>query len=337
MTEYQRQPTFQRNQALEELLAEINTLLAPAEQQLLEKVTTPQLPTIIVVGAPRSGTTLMMQWLASLGYFAYPTNLLSRFFGAPAIGAKIQLLLTDPRYNFNDEFFDFAVPVDFESNLGKTRGVLAPNEFWYFWRRFIPNKEPRPLSDEELTLVDGEGLVAELAAIESVFKKPFAMKGHIMEFNIPFLFQILPKALFIYIRRHPLYNIQSLLEAREKYYGTREGWYSVKPAEYDILKDLSPIEQVTGQVFYTNQAIQKGLESINPDNVISIKYEDFCEAPAKVFELIKYHFSLLGNPLNVNYQGPKHFEVRNNIRLSSEEVRIIVASYERFSGEKLQV
>ena len=337
MPEHQRQPVFQRNQALEELLAEINTLLAPAEKQLVEKVTVPQHPTIIVVGAPRSGTTLLMQWLASLGYFAYPTNLLSRFFGAPAVGAKIQLLLTDPRYNFNDEFFDFSTPVAFESNLGKTQGVLAPNEFWYFWRRFIPNEEPRPLSDEELKAIDGEGLVAELAAIESVFEKPFAMKGLIMEFNIPSLFHILPKALFINIRRHPLYNIQSLLEAREKYYGTRQGWYSVKPAEYEMLKGLHPIEQVTGQVYYTNRAIQQGLDQIHPSNVISIRYEDFCAAPSDLFNLIRSHFTLLGDSLNGEYQGPTQFEPRNHLRLSDNEIAMIMASYERFSGEKLSV
>ena len=51
---------------------------------------------VFVVGALRSGTTLFTQWLATTGLTAYPTNLLSRFYGAPLVGAKIQQLLTDP-------------------------------------------------------------------------------------------------------------------------------------------------------------------------------------------------------------------------------------------------
>ena len=37
---------------------------------------------VLVVGGPRSGSTVMMQWLASSGVFAYPSNLLSRFYRA---------------------------------------------------------------------------------------------------------------------------------------------------------------------------------------------------------------------------------------------------------------
>ena len=33
----------------------------------------------------------------------YPTNILARFFGAPVVGAQIQLLLTDPRYKYRNE------------------------------------------------------------------------------------------------------------------------------------------------------------------------------------------------------------------------------------------
>ena len=98
-----------------------------------------------------------MQWLANTGAVAYPTNILSRFFGAPVIGAQIQLLLTDPRYNFRDEIHDFNGTISFHSDIGKTRGALNPNEFWHFWRRFLPFGELDWLPDEELfRVVDDE-------------------------------------------------------------------------------------------------------------------------------------------------------------------------------------
>lgn len=137
--EINRVEKFKRNNSLEEFLKEINNDLWNTEEKLLIKKT-PEYPLIFVMGPLRSGSTLMTQWLANLG-FAYPTNLMSRFYKAPIIASKIQMLLTDERYNYRNEIRDFNSGIDFSSENGKTRGALAPNEFWYFWRRFLPFKE----------------------------------------------------------------------------------------------------------------------------------------------------------------------------------------------------
>src|SRR4030095_4024262 len=110
-----------------------------------------------------------MQWLANTGVVSYPTNILSRFFGAPVIGAQIQCLLTKPPYNFRNELLDFNSAIPFESEVGKTRGALSPNEFWYFWRRFLPFGELDWLPDEHLMeVVDRKQLVAELTGLTRV-------------------------------------------------------------------------------------------------------------------------------------------------------------------------
>ena len=192
-----RRPEFQRNQKLEDLLNELELVLSPVEEELLEDFRVPKFPILLLIGGPRTGSTVFMQWLANLGVFSYPTNLLSRFFYAPYIGAKIQILLTDPAYSYKNEIFNFSNDINFKSDLGKTAGALAPNDFWYFWRRFIPNKIPRYISNIEEKTINGEKFVAEIAAMESVFKKPFAMKAMILEQNIPFLSKLFEKAIFI--------------------------------------------------------------------------------------------------------------------------------------------
>src|SRR4249919_71291 len=144
-----RSAPMQRNPALERLLAELNDAL-PAAQAVLSVDTEDRHAKVFLLGAMRSGTTLYMQWLASTGQFAYPSNLLSRFYGAPLVGAKLQQLLTDPAYNFRNEILDFNAPLDFRSENGKTTGALAPNEFWYFWRRFFPSLADGDCSDELL-------------------------------------------------------------------------------------------------------------------------------------------------------------------------------------------
>ncbi|HRX04698.1 MAG TPA: sulfotransferase, partial [Anaerolineae bacterium] len=142
----ERQPEHRRNPRLEALLDEISGLLGPVESEVAARYHMPAYPVVLVMGLPRCGSTLTMQWLAASGRFGYPSNLLSRFYAAPYVGARIQQLLTDPQFSFGDELHDLASAVGFDSTLGKTRGALAPNEFWYFWRRFIPNVEPRKLT-----------------------------------------------------------------------------------------------------------------------------------------------------------------------------------------------
>ena len=143
-------------------------MLAPVESDLAKKFKSPKYPLVFIVGCGRSGTTLMMQWLANSSLFAYPSNLISRFYEAPYLGAKIQQLLLDPAYNFNDEICDFSVDFDFNSKLGKTRGALAPNEFWYFWRRFFNFGEIQYLPVDSLENVDTDTFLSEISAFESV-------------------------------------------------------------------------------------------------------------------------------------------------------------------------
>lgn len=336
--EFKRTKQFSRNEKLESLLKQINGLLGPVEERVIKNYRMPKYPVIFIVGAPRSGSTLMMQWLAQTCRFAYPTNLLSRFYRSPYIGALIQRLLTDPEFDFNHEFFDVSSEMSFYSDLGKTRGALAPNEFWYFWRRFFPYGEIQYLDEESLAKVDAVRFVAELAAVESVFDKPLAMKGLIINWNIPYVSNLLDQILFIYITRHPLYNAQSLLEARVKYYGNRRGWYSFKPQEYEKLKKLDPFDQVAGQVYFTNKSIDQGLSEIGRARWLHLSYENLCESPHKVFAQILAKLENLGMEIgNWEYEGPEDFQPSNRVRLPEEECQAIIAAYKRFSGTDLTI
>ncbi len=220
MNRESRIEAFDRNPTLETLLAEINGRLTPANNAMTGDSGDERLPKIFIHGALRSGTTLFMQWLAQTGLAAYPTNLLSRFYGAPLIGARIQQLLTDPRYNFRDEILDFNSEIGFGSENGKTKGALSPNEFWYFWRRFLPFDELDYATGDTL-LRHGrlDGLRDELNGLANVFERPFALKAMIMNQNIPELAAKFDQALFVHIQREPAFNIQSAIEARKRQHG----------------------------------------------------------------------------------------------------------------------
>ncbi|OIN12140.1 sulfotransferase [Oceanisphaera psychrotolerans] len=275
----QRTEQFSRVSDLEALLTELNGNLVCVNEKYLNDASE-RYSKVFVIGPLRSGTTLFTQWLASSGLVAYPTNLLSRFFGAPLVGAKIQQLLTDPRYNFRNEILDFNSDINFSSDNGKTKGALAPNEFWYFWRRFLPFDELDYLPPKELLeKANLAGFRDELNALANIFEKPFAMKGMIMNQNIPELAQQFEKPLFIWIHRDPVFNIQSALEARKRQYGDINTWYSFKIKEYPELKNLDPLESVAGQIAAINRSVEQGIADLPDHKKLIVQYEDFCQRP----------------------------------------------------------
>lgn len=283
----EREPSFQRNQALEKLLGELNDALEPAESLLLDSALSQEekKPPVFVFGPLRSGTTLFMQWLASTGSFAYPSNLLSRFYRAPLVGAMIQLMLTDSRYGFRDEMAGIEAQVNYESDNGKTRGILAPNEFWYFWRRFLPFADRDWATDEELhRRVDTDTLKKEVVGLGQLFQKPFAMKAMILNYNIPFLASVFPEAIFIQLRRDPVTNVASVLEARRRQYGREDVWYSFKIPEYETLAEMPPLPQCAGQIHFNNLAISKAMQKIEECRRMVVDYENFCERPEHYYD-----------------------------------------------------
>lgn len=309
---------YARVSALEALLKDLNGNLASANEKYLED-SSERYSKIFLMGPHRSGSTLFMQWLASSGLVAYPTNLLSRFFGAPLVGAKIQQLLTDPRYNFRNEILDFSTDINFSSDNGKTKGALAPNEFWYFWRRFLPFDELDYMPAKELReKANLEGLRDELNTLANIFEKPFAMKAMIMNQNIPQLAEQFGKPLFVWIRRDPIFNIQSALEARKRQYGDIKTWYSFKIREFPELKDLDPLESVTGQIFEINRSVERDIEKLPEHQKLVVQYEDFCKRPEYYYHEIvrclkeQKNSGLTEAPL---YTGETHFSNTNVWRL----------------------
>lgn len=313
-----REKAFKRNNNLESLLHNMNELLHCSEMAALNSYCdrAEDHSIVFLMGPLRSGTTLFMQWLANSGLISYPSNLLSRFYGAPVIGALIQLLLTDPRFNFRNEILDFNSTIPFESENGKTKGALSPNEFWYFWRRFLPFGELDWLPDEELgRVVDCDKLIAEFSTLTKVFGKPFALKSMILNYNIPFLDAIFEKALFVYMKRDPLANVASILEARKRQLGSERAWYSFKIPEYPYLKDLEPIQQCAGQLHYINKAVTKGMCSVTESRKLVVQYEDFCGCPREIFDQLMQKLGLRA----IEYCGPENFQVRREDDLPNRE------------------
>lgn len=310
-----RTAEFARNTDLETLLTVLGEDLGAAEEQAVQpyRGQVPALPPVFVMGPPRCGSTLFTQWLAATGHFSYPTNLLSRFWVAPIVGARIQELLTNSKYDFRNELYDLQYKADFSSNHGKTEGALAPNEFWYFWRRFMLTDDYQSRAELE-KVIDVDILRGELAGITSVLGKPFATKGMIFNEHIPLIADIIPNAIFVWIKRCPEFNVQSLLKARQRQYGDMAQWYSFRIRDYPILSELPPVESVCGQIASIHNSIESGLNGLPSERTLSVDYARFCQEPNLVYRALAERLDAAGYALPA-YAGPTSFEVRDQWRL----------------------
>jgi len=289
-TSEQRRTEHQRLAGLEAVLGDLADAIGPGGDALAQRTPAPRKPVLLLTGTARSGSTVTMWWLARSGAFAVPSNLMSRFWRAPAVGALVERLLFDPALDFRGEL---SLPAEasqsaaYHSDIGKTRGPTSPHEFWYFWRHFLGLGNPPTLGESGRRDADAEGFSAHLGALEAAKGKPVALKALIASWELPFIAEVLPTAHFLDLSRDPLQTMRSLLKTRERFYGDRARWYSFLLPEMEGVSELSPEEQVAVQVRMTRAAIDAGLAAIHPDRVLRMDYERLCAEPGATWAVLR--------------------------------------------------
>jgi LPS sulfotransferase NodH len=324
-----------KNSKLDDLIFKINNLLAPVEEESIEKLDSQisdNYPTLFLIGTPRSGSTLFMQWIASTGAFAYPSNFMSRFNRSPYISALIYEMVTNTDYQYRDEFADISHNIDFNSSIGKTSGFMSPHEFWYFWTRFIEFPEI-PFSEEEFSRnFDFNMFQKELKCLKHVFQKPFFMKAHIIVWYLESISKLCKNTIYVHLKRDPIDSIRSLIKARERWTGNLQEWFTMKPREYVTLQKMDPIHQVTGQIYFINREIENKKHFFG-NEYLPVNYEEFCRDPESVFYAISEKISAFLPQFKIpQYQSVKYFQVSNPESEIDEEIRKAYGYFENKYG-----
>ena len=86
-SDHNRKDEYKKVDIQEHVLEIMNKTLLPTEIELIEKFEKPKLPVIFIVGAQRSGTTLLMQLMTQYFELSYPNNFIARYWDSPYIGA----------------------------------------------------------------------------------------------------------------------------------------------------------------------------------------------------------------------------------------------------------
>lgn len=298
-----RLPEHERIAALEDALKELNGLMLDAES-LDTRPSPPVGAVVFIVGCARSGTTLLLQWLAASGKFEYPTNLMSRIYGSPRAGLLLQRILVD--FDAKAEILPpEARTVPYTSELGKTSGASSPHEYWYWWRRFFLIDELQTLDDRALTPTVRQSFLRELGAF-SRYGRPAAMKAMILNWHLPLLASLVPSSIFVHVRRDVASNAASLLDSRRRMYGNTARWYSFKPPQFPLLAVEPPEVQVVSQVLSTQAAVERGLSTVSADRCFTVDHSAFCQAPDDTWNELRWRLRLHDRDIGP-YHGPKHF------------------------------
>jgi hypothetical protein len=304
---------YKKNETQEQILEIMNQTLHKEELELINKFGKPKLPIIFIIGAQRSGTTVLMQLLSQLFDLSYPNNFIARYWNVPYIGASLYKSLTNNSSENN---------LDLTSDLGYTKGLEGPHEFSYFWKKWFPWES---WEEKNFNKFDYSIIQKQLAAWESINNSPLVFKNLIqIDYNIEKLYSLFPNSIFIYLKRDLKFNIQSTYQSRIKLFNDETKWFGVKPSNYLELVKLPVIEQITKQIISINNDIEDQLSNIPNKNVININYEDLMKDYLNEINKIVSLTSLekLENNNKIELRSANKISVSDNIfNLISDSVK----------------
>jgi len=254
------------------------------EHWLLGRVPEVDRPQLFIMGLPRSGTTLVYQYLVHRLDVAYFTNGVGRFPHAAAVVTRWQ------RRRHSGYRSDFA------SEYGKVLGPVAPREAGSFWARFFGLDDYVRFADVHAH--DIEVLRRTITRVQfDAGCKLFVNKNVKHMLRLDALAHIFPEARFLIVERDIVDVALSVLRGRIQAPQAPAGpqaWWSVRPPGIDRLIGLPVPEQIAGQLFALNERMNADLAHLPRQRVLRVRYEDFCSRPESLIELTCEQFGPLG-------------------------------------------
>lgn len=261
-------------------------------------------PPIFFLGAPRSGSTLMMQVLTDAFELGYISNRHCQFFGMPYLAEKLLHPLKNKKIS------------DYESYHGITRGSDSPSECGEWWYRFFRRK-PAYVPHNQADPYKMRCFRRSIASLINAFDRPVLFKNLYATLRIRPILEHIPEALFIIVKRNEIDNGHSLLEARFKVLNTYDNWWSMEPPFVDRLKPLPAYVQVIEQIRYIHALIDQDVSDsgASRSRFHQIEYEDFCsnvhERLGEFHTFLKRH----GIEINKRCDVPQRFQTNRGIHI----------------------
>jgi hypothetical protein len=254
-------------------------------------------PAVFIVGAPRSGTTIVYQHLVNRFHFSYFSNISKRLSPFAIPSALI------------GKFFFRFEPTQ-SSRFGITDGAMGPSDGWGIFHRWFPRNGTRTQG----TVHALHELKNIVRIYEKLFDAPFINKNNANALRIRDLAALFPDAVFVHVHRSPIQTVFSLLEARRKQNIGADQWWGPIPPDLIDCQFESEEARVVRQVAGLENAIRNSLKVVQEGRRISVSYESFCQDPTWLCERIEAFYTNTGYELK-----PRRGDVPKNYRVSSKE------------------
>jgi hypothetical protein len=247
------------------LVTHANRLLEPLERFDVHSDRIEPGP-VLILGPPRSGTTLAYQLLVQTYQVAYLTNAHHALFGAPfLIDRLVPRAFRRP-------------PASYRSSFGKVEGMWAPSEAGNFWYRFFPLR-PHAVSAENFADADRMRLRRAYGAMTAAARAPVIAKNVVCSLRVEAISSAIPEMRYVVVTRDLVDNAASILASRRSVSGSPDAWWSVEPPEIDQLRALPAEAQAVEQVRAVERAIQMARRSLANVKFVDLSYERLTSNP----------------------------------------------------------
>lgn len=263
-------------------------------------------PQLFILGLPRTGTTLIYQYIVHRLKVAYFTNSVGRYPLAPCVITWAQ----------NCQRRTYVS--DFKSTYGKVEGSLGPREAGGFWNRYFDSEAYQRFSD--ITPESVQNLQRTICCVQRIYGDVLFVNKNVKHLlRIQALKEIYPRCFFLVVERDLAESALSLLRGRRALLDDPHQWWSVHPPNYEYLRDLPLTEQIAGQLVSLTDRMEQDLAEVPSHRLLRIPYDSFCRDPEA---LIRHIRDKIGPIADRN--GPvEPFAVSRNIPESLDEKELV--------------
>ncbi len=227
---------------------------------------------LFIVGAPRTGSTLLYKLMTIRFQVCYLSNLMMRFADTPLAVAALS------------RRFGGCNPVDnYRSHYGEYAAWRDPAQAWRFWNLYLPG-DPDHLLPDDVAPETRTRIRQTIGRLQQMYDCPFINKWQKNSARMPLLADLFPNVFFVNITRDPVSTAHSILKGRRNMLGDEQGWLSVKPRNYQAISSKPPAEQVCEQVFYMEKDIAEYTAGLPSGAVYSLSYEALCRDPRRCLD-----------------------------------------------------
>ena len=290
----------------------IHALLYPLELFLQARGSPSKPPPIFIIGAPRSGTTLLYELLVTRYHFAYISNLAHRFYLTPLAASWLGRSVIGKWHG------------NFTSRYGHIAGWGAPNEGGWVWRRWLTDGDWRDGTD--FSNGDAEQLRELSEVLSGIFTAPFLNKNVMHSNRLRLMQKIWPDALYILVNRDFTDNARSIIRAERKEGGPAhdgDHWWSVRPKLAGGFIGHSDVERAAAQIAGVHQDIANDIKAVGADRMLTVNYAELCSDCRTGLNDIESFLARHDVKLPQRGGIPAKFETRPSLPMNdAEETRI---------------